>query len=54
MRDHRGDTRVVQDSHVEGLFPRAEWLRILRAAGFEPSISIDEWGRDVFVAKRSG
>ena len=52
MRDRRGDTRVVEDCHVEGLFPRAEWLRLLRAAGFEPSIIRDEWGRDLFVAKR--
>jgi SAM-dependent methyltransferase len=54
MRDRRGDTRVVEDCHVEGLFPRAEWMRILRAAGFEPSIARDEWGRDLFVAKRRG
>jgi SAM-dependent methyltransferase len=52
MRDRRGDTRVVEDCHVEGLFPRAEWMRIIRAVGFEPSITRDEWGRDLFVAKR--
>lgn len=52
MRDRRGDTRVVEDCHVEGLFPRAEWMRILRAVGFDPSIARDEWGRDIFVAKR--
>ena len=53
LRDRGGDTRVVEDCHVEGLFPRAEWMRILHAAGFEPSITRDEWGRDLFVAKRS-
>ena len=52
MRDGRGDTRVVEDCHVEGLFPRAQWMHTLRAAGFEPSITRDEWGRDLFVAKR--
>ena len=52
LRDARGDTRVVRDSHVEGIFPRAEWMRLLRKAGFEPRILNDEWGRDVFVAKR--
>ena len=52
MRDRGGDTRVVEDCHIEGLFPRAEWMRILRAAGFQPSITRDEWGRDLFVAKR--
>ena len=53
LRDARGDTRVVRDSHVEGIFPRAEWMRLLRKAGFEPRILNDEWGRDVFVARRA-
>jgi len=52
LRHRNGDTRVVHDSHVEGIFPRAEWMRLLREAGFEPSILNDKWGRDVFVAKR--
>jgi SAM-dependent methyltransferase len=52
LRDNRGETRVVQDSHVEGIFPRAEWMRSLREVSFEPSILNDEWGRDVFVARR--
>lgn len=52
LRDHRGDTRVVHDSHVEGIFPRAEWLRILRESGFDPRTLTDEWGREIFVAKR--
>jgi SAM-dependent methyltransferase len=52
LRDARGDTRVVHDSHIEGVFPRGGWMRLLRAAGFEPSILNDEWGRDVFVARR--
>ena len=53
LRDNRGDTRVVPDSHLEGLFPRDVWMRLLREVGFEPSILNDKWGRDVFVAKRS-
>ena len=52
LRDRNGDTRVVQESHIEGIFPRAEWMRLLREIGFEPSIVNDEWGRDVFVAMR--
>jgi SAM-dependent methyltransferase len=52
LRDARGDMRVVHDSHVEGVFPRAEWMRLLREAGFEPSILNDKWGRDVFFARR--
>jgi SAM-dependent methyltransferase len=52
LRDRRGDTRVVQDSHIEGMFPRAEWMRLLLEAGFEPRASTDEWGREIFVGKR--
>lgn len=52
LRDPHGDTRVVLDNHIEGIFPRAEWMRLLREAGFEPSTLIDEWNREVFVAKR--
>ena len=54
LRDRNGDARVVHDCHIEGLFPREVWMRLLREAGFEPSILNDEWGRDVFVAKRPG
>jgi SAM-dependent methyltransferase len=53
LRDQNGDTRVVLDSHIEGVFPRAEWMRMLRETGFEPHTLIDKWGRVVFVAKRS-
>ncbi len=52
LRDHRGDTRVVHDSHIEGIFPRAEWMRLLREAGFEPRTWTDRWGREIFVASR--
>ena len=52
LRDNRGETRVVHDSHIEGIFPRTEWMRLLREAGFESSILNDKWGRDVFVARR--
>jgi ubiquinone/menaquinone biosynthesis C-methylase UbiE len=52
LRDNRGETRVVHDSHIEGVFPRAEWMRLLSKKGFEPSTLIDDWGREIFVAKR--
>ena len=54
LRDRRDDTRMVEDCHIEGLFPRAERTRLLRAAGFEPSVTNDKWGRDLFIAKRPG
>lgn len=53
MRERDGDVRVVHDSHLEGLFPRADWMRMLREAGFEPSTLTDEWARELFVAKRA-
>jgi SAM-dependent methyltransferase len=53
LRDRRGDTRVVHDTHIVGIFARAEWMRMLREAGFEPNSLRDKWGREVFVARRS-
>ena len=54
LRDQNGETRVVLDSHIEGVFPLAEWMRLLLEAGFEPRTLTDEWGRVAFVAKRPG
>ena len=36
LRDAGGAVRVRHDLHVEGLFPRETWLRLLRETGFEP------------------
>jgi SAM-dependent methyltransferase len=52
MRDERGDSRVVHDRHVEGLFPRATWQNLLDAAGFDVSVVADPWSRDLFVGRR--
>lgn len=38
VRDRDGSMRVVHDRHVEGVFPRAVWLELLREVGFEPRI----------------
>lgn len=35
LRDEDGSVRVEHDRHVEGLFAQADWLRLLREAGFE-------------------
>ena len=35
LREADGSVRVVHDRHVEGLFPRATWLRLLDETGFE-------------------
>jgi SAM-dependent methyltransferase len=44
--------RSFHDVHVEGLFPRATWLELLRTAGFTPEIVVDEWRRDLIVARK--
>jgi SAM-dependent methyltransferase len=36
LRMPDGAMRVEHDRHVEGLFARADWLRLLSEAGFEP------------------
>ncbi len=38
LRDTDGSMRVEWDRHIEGLFPRAVWLRLLTDAGFEPKV----------------
>jgi SAM-dependent methyltransferase len=35
LRDVDGSVRVEHDRHVEGLFPRATWLRLLEEVGFQ-------------------
>jgi SAM-dependent methyltransferase len=52
LREADGDVRVRYDRHVEGLFARATWLDLLREVGFVPSVTVDEWERDVFVGVR--
>jgi SAM-dependent methyltransferase len=41
--------QVLHDRHVEGVFPRDSWLRLLGEAGFEAHRIVDPWERDVFV-----
>jgi SAM-dependent methyltransferase len=52
MRERGGEVRVVHDSQIEGLFPRDQWMRLLREVGFDPRTLTDKWGRELFVARR--
>ena len=52
LRDIDGSVSVEHDRHVEGLFPRAEWLRLFADVGFRASVVPDRWSRDEFVARR--
>ena len=45
---------VEHDYHAEGLFARADWLRLFGEVGFEqPRIIVDLYDREVFVALKS-
>jgi len=61
LREADGATRVEYDRHTCGVFPRAQWLELLRAAGFEPALVerrlVDEDGTydlELFVGVRPG
>jgi SAM-dependent methyltransferase len=51
MRDAAGVVRVVHDRHVEGLFPRGQWIEWFGACGLSATSELDRWSRDVFIAK---
>lgn len=39
LRDGDAPVRIVHDRHIEGMFPRATWIRLLTEAGFEVHMS---------------
>ena len=43
---------AAHDLHVEGLFPRATWLRLLTEVGFSAHTASDSFRKDVMVAQR--
>ena len=50
LRENDQLVRVEHEQHLSGLFARADWLRLLREAGFKPEIVVDDLDRDIFVA----
>ena len=52
LRESDGSVRVLDDRHVEGIFPRATWLSLLADVGFQADVSVDEWEREVFAGVR--
>ncbi len=51
------DVKAVHDRHVEGIFPRATWLRLLEGAGYRVEMiqrPLDEEGEtdEVFLCRR--
>jgi pimeloyl-ACP methyl ester carboxylesterase len=54
LREADGSLRAESDHQRFGLFARAEWLRLIEAAGVAASCARDDWGRDVFFGARAG
>ena len=58
LRETDGAVHVEHDRHVEGIFPRQDWLRWLSEAGFEPTVvpleltEVDTQTLEVFVGVR--
>jgi SAM-dependent methyltransferase len=52
LRDRKGDVRVAHDRHLQGLFARARWMRLLREVGFRPGVVSHSRVRDAFLARR--
>ncbi|MGH8496253.1 MAG: class I SAM-dependent methyltransferase [Gammaproteobacteria bacterium] len=58
LREADGSVRVEHDRHVEGLFARADWLRLLSDAGFEAAClpfdhsELDPCTYEVFVGRK--
>ncbi|MFU8815399.1 MAG: class I SAM-dependent methyltransferase [Pseudomonadales bacterium] len=58
MREADGTVTVEHDRHVEGLFARGDWLRLLSEAGFEAHVApfdhsqLEPGRHEVFVARR--
>jgi SAM-dependent methyltransferase len=56
LRERDGSVTAEHDRHLEGLFPRETWLRLLAEAGFAPSRADypgeELTGSEVFVGRR--
>ena len=52
LREGNTPAQVEHDVHTCGLFPRAEWLRMLQDVGFQTQIIRDEYERDLFLSRR--
>lgn len=53
LREVSRPVRVEHETHLNGLFPRAEWLRLLHEVGFQANSITDSFGRDLFLARKS-
>lgn len=49
LREGNDPVQVEHDTHICGIFPRADWLRLIHEVGFQPEIIHDNYERDIFV-----
>ena len=60
LREEDGSVRVEHDHHIEGLFSRDVWLRLLTEVGFEPRVvpfdhsELEPGTYELFVGLRPG
>src|SRR5688572_17853539 len=52
LRHGNQPTQVEHDQHICGLFPRADWLRLLNEVGFQVEVIRDPFEREVFLGGR--
>lgn len=51
LREGKEPVRQEHERHIEGLFSRADWIRLLKETGFEPRVVLDhQYERELFVA----
>jgi ubiquinone/menaquinone biosynthesis C-methylase UbiE len=53
LRAADGGMRVELDRHLEGVFPRADWIRWFEELGLKVRSRMDQWNRDVFIADKA-
>ena len=59
LRERDGTSRVELDRHIEGLFAREDWLRLLRETGFDAKSvvfdhsELEPGSYEIFVCRRS-
>lgn len=52
LREGNQSAQVEYDIHTCGLFPRADWLRLLNDVGFQANVIPDPFEREIFVARK--
>ncbi|HET9906381.1 MAG TPA: class I SAM-dependent methyltransferase [Anaerolineales bacterium] len=52
LREGDQPAQVEHDRHTCGVFPRADWLRLLNEVGFQAEVIPDPFERELFVARK--